>query len=274
MIRGTWVGCAVLMFGCSASGGEPPFTPPPPKKSETVSVASIQLRMLYALESVGEGDLTATATFWDTLAGLDDATTGFDLAQNGGAVELSGGDTLYIDQEPSDMTVETATVLHRSVVYSRTVPKGKASYTFELRRANGEVISTEVPTAAPFRITTAPLRGAAVPGVFALSWAPFDPSATAVSIYATAHTEEPGCALFQDTTLAQGRVDAGSISIFAASLTAGVTTDCHYEITVERRHISQTVAKTRIAGVDVPSLNDVRIVASHKEKTTLTLTPN
>ena len=268
VIVGALVATSVSACGGSSKQNDAGPPPSPPVKSQTVLVP-FQLTSVYKLEQDGDGDFTATASFYD-------ATRTWDLFGAGGGVELTGGDAVYCDGLPLDTKTTTQVGGLVGVEYSRTIPKGKTAYRFELRRPEyDETLYVDVAVPEPFQIVTGPFAVTLASGSMNLAWQPITTQGATMTIIAVHKTGTCGYAVITDETVIRDALpDTGSVSLTPTDFaTPQNNAACVDDIRVERRLAQQSGGHTTVGGFDVSGAADIRIGLVHRETTSVTVTP-
>lgn len=227
-----WLACA-LLAACGDAA--------PPTQSDTVKVP-FQITTVYALEQLEDGDYTARARYYDVLQT-------WDWAGNAGTIALSPGDAAFADGTRLDVETRTETLGTLRVDYSQTIPKGKRSYPFELRRPK-ETISASILPPTPFTLTVVDnwdgRRGTGV----SIAW---EPPVEGATVMILAKTETAGCALFEEGGLTLQPVqDVGKFD-WATAESFRQEHDCPFEITVERRERGTRPATWRSGDLEAPT---------------------
>lgn len=154
--------------------------PKDPTPSSDIGVP-YQLTTYYALERTDDGPYTARARYYDALQA-------FDWSGNAGTIDLSPGDQAFADGVALSTRTRTNTLGALRIDYAQSIPVGKPTYLFELRRPK-ETIEHTVPAPDPMTITSVSERDG-ITGV--LDWSPAVKDAK-VTISMT--TSDAGCLL-------------------------------------------------------------------------------
>lgn len=184
---------AALSFAfASGCGSDGSGNVAPPTQSSTVEVP-FQITTVYALEQKGDADPIARARYYDAAQVLD-------IWGNAGTLALSPGDGAYADGKKLDIETRTEALGTLRVDYSQTIPKGKPSYAFELRRPQ-ETISATIPAVEAFTLQTDEFA----PGQFRIEWSPIQKGAK-VSVVVVAKS---ACAVFEEGMIESNADDRG-----------------------------------------------------------------
>jgi hypothetical protein len=232
-------------------------------------VVPFQLISVYKLEQDGDGDYVAKASFYDE-------TRAWDLFGAGGGVQLTGGDAVYCDGLPLDTQTTSQVGGLVGLEYSRTIPKGKLAYRFELRRPEyDETIYVDVAVPEPFQFVTGPFAVTPASGSMVLAWQPITARGATMTIIAVHKTGTCGYAVYTTQTVIRSDMpDTGSISFTPTDFaTPQNNAPCVDDIRVERRLAQQSGGHITVGGVELPGVADIRIGVVHGETTSVTVTP-
>lgn len=236
----------------SACGSDGSGKAAPPTQSNTVEVP-FQITTVYALEQKGDTDPIARARYYDVTQVLD-------IWGNAGTIALSPGDAAYADGKQLDIETRTETLGTLRVDYSQTIPKGKPSYLFELRRPK-ESISATIPAPDAFAVKATEYS----PGVVRIDWAPVKKNAKISVLLAALN----GCALFEKGALVNTVDDTGTYT-WTAETYRSPSQDCEFEIQVERRFRTTAPATWKKGTTSLPT-NGVNVEHLRTEVTPFTL---
>lgn len=236
----------------SACGSDGSGKTAPPTQSNTVAVP-FQITTVYALEQKGDTDPIARARYYDVTQVLD-------VWGNAGTIALSPGDAAYADAKQLDIETRTAVLGTLRVDYSQTVPKGKPSYLFELRRPN-ETISATIPAPEAFVLNASE----SAPGLVRIEWAPVKKDAKVTVQLVTKND----CALLEKGALASTVDDTGAYTWSAESYRSS-TKDCEFEIQVERRSRTTVSSRWKKGSTELPA-NAINVELLRTETKIITL---
>jgi len=200
----------------------------------------------YWVEQVDDGDYTVRASYRASEA-------------QGNIVELSDGEAVYVN---NTLLANKTSALGLDVNYSTTLAKGAATYTFELRRNDGEIVRHDLTPPETLTITSSALAGT-YSGSYTITWTPGTKGA---KVDIKAESNDSGCNVSR--TVATGVADSGSHTFSAAELAptaqmGQAMASCRFNVVLERE---VTIA------IGAPFKNGVgRSIA--KRATSLALTP-